>query len=63
MKKKLIDEPYNEMEDIARRIIILQLEYPDMDMRGIFYNIKCLCNKYILELGEWAGEYGKLWTR
>lgn len=59
--EKLIPNAHEEIENIARRLVIIQLEYPDHDMNGMLIAIRSIANNYILEIGKYAGENGKLW--
>lgn len=59
--ESLIPERNDELDDIARRIIVIKLEYPETDINGMLSAIRSKINRQILELSVWAGEDGLLW--
>jgi len=60
--EKLIQDHNDELDDIARRIIIMKLERRETDINGMLAALKSKINHQILELSVWAGEDGLLWT-
>jgi hypothetical protein len=60
--EKLIPDHNTEIDDIARRIIIMKLERPESDINGILASLKSKINHQILGLSIWAGEDGLLWA-
>lgn len=51
--EKLIPNVEMEMEMIANRLVVLQLENPNYDINGMFASIRSKINNQILELGKW----------
>lgn len=60
--ENLIPDRNKELDDIARRIIIIKLECPDSNINGMLSSIKSKINHQILDLAGWAGEDGLLWA-
>lgn len=60
--EKLIPDHNDEIDDIARRIIIMKLERPESDINGMLAALKSKINYQILGLSIWAGEDGLLWS-
>jgi hypothetical protein len=59
--KKLIPDHMKELEAIARRMIVMKMEDQNSDLNGMLAVVRNKINNQILELGEWAGENGRLW--
>jgi hypothetical protein len=60
---KLIQDRDAELNAMAQRIIVMQLENPEGSINGMLHVIRSRININILELSEWAGENGRLWEK
>lgn len=57
----LIPDREKELDDIARRIVIMWIENPDLDMKGLLFSLKSRVNRICNSVAEWSGDGGKLW--
>jgi hypothetical protein len=59
--EKLIPDTNKEMDDIAKRLVVILIENPDNDLRGMLFSLKSRINRVCFKVAEWPGEKGKLW--